>query len=557
MTPILLVMLACAPPDDDGRPGGPTIDTVELPDTPDEPDPPTEPQAPSYAPLDPLRLLVRASLDLRGVRPSLAEIARADADPASVERMIESFLYDPRFGRRVREVFDEVYLMRDEEPFVALDSALTSWTDAQIWEAIGEEPTRMLERIANDDLSYAELVTADWTMVNEVTGSLFPTDYPRGATGWRVARYTDGRPAAGALVASGQWWQHGSMLNNLNRGRANQVSRTLLCFDYLQSEIDFSGIAALDSEEALGRAIRTNPDCAACHDSLDPLASLLFGFWYPSSAKHDLLDIRGYHPERERLWADLDGLPPAFRGEPVQGLRELGARIAADDAYPRCFVTRSWEGLLRRPLTRDEAPLVTATLDAFRAGGLRVRDAWRMIVRSPAWRSGEGDLAPKMVSPALLSSSVEDLTGFRWTEGGWDLVRAPLEGYGPLAGGVDGISRSVGVIEPTPTLTVVQAQLAEAAASHAAAHDLADPDHARLLTRVRGDEALPDDEALLRAQLVELHLRVAAERLPPDAPAIDAELALWSDLRESSGNPVFAWTGALTVLLRHSGVIAY
>ena len=558
-----LLLLACGGPEVT-PPVDPPVDTpVEVVPDPVETDVPVTPgpELPTYTSLDPLRLLVRASLDLRGVRPSLDEIAQVDADPAALDGLIERFLYNPRFGRRVREVFDEVFLMRDEEPFVSLSELPTHWSEPAIWEAIGEEPTRMLERIANEDLPYTAFVTGDWTMVNEVTGSIFPTDYPPDATGWRVAHYTDNRPTAGVLVSSGLWWQHGSMLNNLNRGRANQLSRTLMCFDYLESEIDFTGVSALDSEEAMGNAIRTNPDCAACHDSLDPLASLLYGFWYPSTAKHDYFDIRGYHPERERLWVDLGGLPPSFHGRPVQNLTELGQQIAEDPGFARCFVQRSWEGLLRRKLTPAEAPLVAATLTSFQSGGLHIRDAWRAIVRSDTFRSGTGDLAPKVVTPAILASSVEELTGFHWTEEGWDLIRAPIEGYAALAGGIDGISRSTGIIEPTPTLVIVQRQLAAMAASWVAERDLRPPPQrpggARLLTRVDGTETLPEDDALLRAQLVELHLRIAADRVAPDAPRLDDEMALWSDLMASSGDPVVAWTGVLTVLLRDPNIITY
>jgi hypothetical protein len=557
--PLLLSLaLGCAgAPEPSGEP----VQPPEAPETdtpaPQEPAEPVEPTLPAYTPLDPLRLLVRASLDLRGVRPSLAEIARVDADPAALDGLIDSFFFDPRFGRRVREVFDEVLLIRDEAPFVAVDKLDTPWPEEAIWEAIGEEPSRMLERIANDDLPYSAFVTADWTMVNEVTAALLPTDYPYGATGWRVARYIDGRPAAGMLVSSGLWWQHGSTVNNQNRGRANQISRILLCFDYLDSEIDFTGITSLDSEAALGAAIRNDPGCAACHASLDPLASLLYGFWFPLAARNDLADIRTYHPERERLWADYGGLPPAFHGEAVQGLADLGRRIAEEDAYARCFVQRSWEGLLRRPPLPEEAPWVTEALAAFREGGLHIRDAWRAIVRSGAWRNGAGELAPKIATPAVLSSAVEELTGFRWTEGGWDLLRGPMRGYGPAAGGIDGNLRSEGLTEPTATLVLVQAQLAAMAASYVAYADLADPPRARLLTRVDGTETLETHEAALRAQLVDLHLRVAADRVQPDDPRLTAELALWDELFDASGEPAVAWTAILTVLLRDPHVVSY
>lgn len=517
------------------------------------------PEPPDYAPLEPLRLLVRASLDLRGVRPSLAEIAALDADPSSLDAAIDAYLDDPRFPRRVREVFDEVLLIRDEEPFVDYADLLTTRLPHELWASVAEEPTRMLERIAAEDRPYTEWVTADWTMADEVLADVLPVEYPAGAQGWRASRYLDGRPAAGVLVSSGWWWQQGSMLNNLNRGRANQVSRVLLCFDYLESEIDFAGVSALSSEAALGEAIRTDPACAACHDTLDPIASSLYGFWWPSSAKHDLFDIQTYHPERERLWHTLRGPPPGLHGEAVNGLADLGVRIAAEEDYARCFVEHSWRGLLRREPAPEEEVWIDEVHRAFSDSGLQIREAWRALVRTGAWRNGAGERSPKVVTPAVLSSQIAELTGFRWEERGWDLLRGPVQGYGPLVGGVDGISRSTRLTEPTPTLAVVVAQVAAMAGSYVSRQDLADPDNARLLTRVTGLERVDggQGEASIRAQVVDLHLRIAAERLAPDDPRVDAELDLWDEIFGVTEDPTAAWAAVVTLLLRHPAVVVY
>ena len=44
-----------------------------------------------------------------------------------------------------------------------------------------EEPTRMLGYIAIHDVSYAEMVTADWTAANEVLADVWPVTYDHGA----------------------------------------------------------------------------------------------------------------------------------------------------------------------------------------------------------------------------------------------------------------------------------------------------------------------------------------------------------------------------------------
>ena len=52
--------------------------------------------------LGPVGALSRASLDLRGIRPSAAEIELVEADPDAYADQVEAFLYDSRFPDRVQ-----------------------------------------------------------------------------------------------------------------------------------------------------------------------------------------------------------------------------------------------------------------------------------------------------------------------------------------------------------------------------------------------------------------------------------------------------------------------
>ena len=48
-----------------------------------------------------VRLLSRTSLDLRGVRPTEAEIEAVETDPAALDGLVDSFLDDDRFPERL------------------------------------------------------------------------------------------------------------------------------------------------------------------------------------------------------------------------------------------------------------------------------------------------------------------------------------------------------------------------------------------------------------------------------------------------------------------------
>ena len=79
---------------------------------------PRTPQ-PDYTPLPPLQRLVRASLDLRGVRPSPEELAAVLADPSMVEASISKFVRDdPRFISRLRWLAADLFWTYDSHVFI-------------------------------------------------------------------------------------------------------------------------------------------------------------------------------------------------------------------------------------------------------------------------------------------------------------------------------------------------------------------------------------------------------------------------------------------------------
>ena len=183
------------------------------------------------------------------------------------------------FPDRVRDLFATIYLTRMDYYYVtAADFGLSD--QPGFVASVGEEPLRVLAKIAEDDLPYSDVVTADWTMADENIGRAFPTDYPADGTGWQQVHYTDGRPAAGVLSTNGLWWRYMTNTSNLNRGRANAISRIFVCNDYLSHPIEFDRDVNLLDSDALSDALKNNEGCVACHSTLDPLASYLFGFYY-------------------------------------------------------------------------------------------------------------------------------------------------------------------------------------------------------------------------------------------------------------------------------------
>lgn len=513
----------------------------------------TADEAPAAPPqMDATSALTRISIDLRGVRPTAEELATVKADPAALDDLTDAFLHDARFPGRVRDMWSEVYLTRTES-FLIYASQYGLDDQAGFQRSIGDEPLQILSYIAEKDLPYTDLVTADWTMADETLGAIWPIDYPDGETGWRQSHYTDGRPAAGVLATNSMWWRYTSTASNSNRKRANAVSRIFLCNDYLVRPIEFDRNVNLLDEDAVSDALQTNPACMNCHTSLDPLASYFFGFWWydytnPGEASY-------YFPEREPLYRDYTGTERGYYGEPGYSLADLGHQVAADNRFPMCAARQASELLLRRPLTLEDEDRLVGHRDDFISGGLTVRALLKSVVQDPAYLSGSTDAAgyvpKKMLTADLLASTVEDLTGFAWTYSKYDMLRTDAVGFRTLAGGADGYNVTSTARSPNATLVLVQERLAEAAAAYVVANEWT-----RLFT-VDFTETPETDRDAMVAQVQALHLRVLGHEVDADGDEVDAALALWSSLYAVEGTTRGAWTGVLCALLRDPDFLYY
>ena len=284
--------------------------------------------------LDAPRLLRRISLDLRGVLPSTEELDHVESQPEAVWNYRDAWLADPRLEGRLVQLLAERWHTRVDDFLVQyLDYQALASEPGQLLRferSVGEEPLRLLARIAVSDRPWTDVVTTDHTMADERLASIWPLERQDG-TGWQVASYTDGRPAAGVLATNGLWWRYYTTRSNANRARVAAISRLLVCEDYAARTITFAEDDALAAGADLEDALQESPYCQGCHAGLDPIAAALYGFWSANEYQTDEIDT--YHPERERLGSTVLGVQPAWYGDPVAGLHELGAHIASDPLF--------------------------------------------------------------------------------------------------------------------------------------------------------------------------------------------------------------------------------
>jgi len=528
---MLLILLSCA----DDAPTPAPADSAE-PVTTELVDPP-------LLALDAPRLLRRISLDLRGVVPTIDELDAAEADPSLVERYRDDWLDDPRLEERIIDILGEQWHTRvDAFNADTEDYSLSDEQEYALERAVGEEPLRLVAHVVLSDAHYSEIVTADYTRSEELLLSLWPLQAEDpAASGWQTAHYTDGRPPAGVLVTNGLWWRYWTTNFNYNRSRAAAMMRILVCEDLLQREVSFSDVPALVDQEGTETAIREAPACVNCHSVIDPAAANLFGFWW--YAIYGVAEMTTYHPEREPLYETYLDVTPAWAGQPVSGLADLGETIAADPRFTRCAVETFTEGLWRREVELSDFAWIDALHGDFIDADQRIRPLLAAITDTPTYRAGElaadataededREMLLRSLSPALLSSAIADLTGFSWTHQGDHRMDEDSRGFRIMAGGVDGLLVIAPQADSSLTSVLVTRRLAEAAAQTASG--------------TLFDGSLTTTEDAFTEQLTALHWQLYGVRADEDWIADITDL--WTALSEYGSES--AWIGVVATMLQ-------
>ncbi|MEQ1505537.1 MAG: DUF1592 domain-containing protein [Myxococcota bacterium] len=558
-----------------------------------------------YAPLPPVQQLVRVSMALRGLRPSATEVAEVEADPRAIDAIVDRYLDSAEFAASIKDMHAELYLVRADtnDPFPSL-GILEDYTTQQLFEATSEEPLELVKWVVTNDLPYTEIVTADYVVANDVLSLIYGLDHPPGDPTWSPTHYEDGRPHAGVLSTSEPYRRHVSNGSNFHRGRANFWATTLLCESFATRDVVVEGGVDLSDEAAVAEAVRTNPTCVGCHQALDPMADLFWGFRRQLTGRNVRIGEGGgcradvddainepeqdysfatdicyplnfYTPANEGLWDDVGLRPPSYYGTPVHDLADLGAQIAADPRFAQCSARQFYRWFAEIGLDEVGPAQSAALQQTFASVGYRVKPYLKSVVLSEPFLARER-LDPaadpaiplQVVRPEQYGRTIEQLTGFQWLAvadratcgdecwGAIDLAQSDVFGYRAMSGGVDGLT----VTHPTHTVTPVKLLVATRFATEAASYVVrtdfdAAPADRHLLGGVEADTT---DEAAIRAVLAELSLKILTERVDPAGPEVDGWYDLFAGaLADHGGDTRAAWTVTISAFLRDPTLLYY
>jgi len=533
------------------------------------PDPPPDPPSPTAVFLSPAQHLTRASMALRGIRPSVDDLRAVDADPTVMESIIDGYLASADFGQTIKELHNETLLVRVEQPQMTYPALapLTAVTAREINDGLFEEPLELIREIVMTDQPYTNIVTASYTMANGVTAAIWGLPHTGGMDTWQRATFPDGRPAGGILATSAFHHRWRSTGFNFNRGRANEISRALLCHDFLASDIQIDTSVDLSDPDVVANAVIANKSCAGCHQTLDPLASYLFvyrGALGPVAV--DAYPVTYYTPGQVNRWKTANKRPPMFFGEDTGGMGGLGGAIASDPRFARCTAQRFASYLTEVPQNKLSGAWVARMQKTLVDSNWSAKALAKAIVLSDEFRishdtddaRAESTVGALKARPEQLHRMVRDITGFNWSTtttlrlrgiayGTANLLESDFIGFRVLAGGID----SYFVTDPVHTMNATSSLVAKTVASSAAdfvvEHDLAAPLADRTLFKEAAVTAT--DPARIRAQLAFLHARIYGELVGPDSPEVDETFALYTEAFTETTNRARAWKLTLVGML--------
>ena len=527
--------------------------------------------------LDPAAQLVRISMGLRGTRPSKGELEAVVEDPTVLPDLVDDYLESAEFGETVREIHNEAWLVQTENAYPVLDP-LTGEFGASIGTSLTNGPLRLAEYIVMNDRPYTELVTADYAVMDAITAAVWGVAFDPGGDALQTTSQQPGPPPAGVLSDGVLWIRYRSDAANYHRGRANLVSTAFLCTDFLERDIELDTSIDLADPDAVSEAVRTNPSCVSCHAALDGLASFFWG-WRGVMNPGQITEypINNWLANGVDQWQLTTERPPNYFGTDGDDLAALGQLIADDPRFSLCTAQRFYSFFHQVPLADVPLEAAAELQAAFIDSGFAAKALVRAIVLDDDYLVSHATdevaaaalVGVKKARPSQLARLVGDLTGFAWQTnidmppflqppkyvGDIDLLRTTHYGFAVLAGGIDGlfVNQTSDTINATTSLVV--RQLAHRAAAHVVASNLSESDLAarRLLGLIEADDT---DEALVRAQLVELHARLYGELVDADSASVTDAWTLFS-WSLTDGGPQHAWVVTIAAMLQDHRIVFF
>jgi hypothetical protein len=323
----------------------------------------------------------------------LFALASAGQLRANLSAQMQRMLADPKSQRLFRD-FSGQWLRTRNVLMTAITPGSVADKLSPVREAMKAETDLFFEYVARTDRDLIELLTANYTFLNEPLAKFYGIPGVTGEEMRHVILPPDSH-RGGVLT-------HGSILvSTSNPNRTSPVKRGVFVLENIlgtppppppaavpdlaeAKKHDGSDLTTLRSQLAAHRADKA---CAACHAHFDPIGLALENFSY-----------LGRWREKER-GEPVDASGEMVTGETFKDFAGMQAVLASrKDKFYRCVTEKLMTYALGRGLEPHDAPTVDAITDRLLKQGGRFSTLLTAVIESPAFQMRRGE--PNLVANA-------------------------------------------------------------------------------------------------------------------------------------------------------------
>ena len=547
--------------------------------------------------LDYVATLRKATLNLVGRLPSDSELSLVkNSGEAGLDGVLDKVMEEEVFYERLKEIYNDTLL---QDKYLGSENALgllrSDEYPARRWyrdlgldtdsagderdlyyrlraysnDAVGREVLELVDYVVRNDLPFTEILTADYTMVNAYSARVYGVEgqasfrdmqdieypaYPEDPKDFQPARIA-GIPHAGVLTSVMFLNRFPTTATNKNRHRSRMVYSLFLDTDILAISGSRPG-ESLDETSVAPEL--NNPQCTACHEVMDPVASTFqnwdgIGRYRPSSEYNNwYTDI---------LARGFSGMVMPLSGNSNSSLQWLGEKIAADPRFAMATVKTIYKGLsgqspLFEPAEKDFksaqwqaylAQQVTFKEIAakFTAADSNLKLVIKEVIKTIYWRakglqSGADAAihaktgAARLLTPEMLDRKIIAVTGEAWnysTGGRFNyLTENRSDSYRQLYGGIDSNNIVKRITDPNGLIVAVQNRMAAEMACKVVSRDFFKPQAQRFLFPYISLEALPSESHAVKENIRHLHWVFFGEQLSLDSVEVSEVHSLFNSV---------------------------
>lgn len=569
------------------------------------------------------KVLNKASILFASRNPTADEAAAvANGGTTALRQTIRSYMQGPGFDRWLDDVGDTHFLspgvpvrgntglntadwpsagaVLGAANVTQVDNATRNRFDA----SLRREGVELMKFIVRNDRPFTEMVTANYTVANGILaqylGATVQGSFTNAAddTEWRQATLTDQRLGGtrehtGVLSTHAWLSRFPTTDTNRNRHRVNMLFK-----QFLGTDVTMMAVRPQDDGTAFRVPTVENPACAACHDTIDPIAAgfqnwneanrflpfrtgagvdhALPATYRSNSYPKDAANL-AYYKAGDNWFRDSKApgygsttMPGGFTGNKT-ALQFIGQQVGADQRFALGAVHFWYEGLLgREPLrmptdaTLPQYAALSAAYTAqseelvaiaarFKTGGYNVRDLlvdllmtkWaraERVASTNATRDAElRDISSMtMLAPSQLQRKMVGLVGDGWVE-----FNNPYASWALNYGDFDGVGRTNRAQSHTMMQTVTIDRLVAVRSCTFAKTDLDKPAASRLLfpqVTLADTPATTAGLAAITANVRFLHKWLWKEDVPESDAEVQRTLKLftdtWADRATAPARPV-------------------